>query len=101
MTTISLEHDAVIWTSGEAWENPASRALEIYMDRHAVANFDTATPETVKALISSIVKDGRPQYFIIDSPATAQIADRAAAFGRVQQLGEILGYEMERLDAMR
>ena len=101
MTTISLEHDAVIWTSGEVWENPASRALEIYMNRHAVANFDTAIPETVNALIASIAKDGRPQYFIIDGPAMAQIANRAAAFGRVQQLGEILGYETERLDAVR
>lgn len=100
-TTIEIEPDAVVWTGGETWQNPIARALEIYLDRHAVAEFDTARADTADALLASIAKDGRPQYFLIQTPGMDAIAKRAAAFGRVQMVGKIFGVETDRLEASR
>ena len=97
-TTISLEPNAVVWTSGKIWQNPIAGSLEIFFDRHAVADFDTAPPETVDALIAAIIKDKRPQYFVIQNPAMEAISERAAAFGRIQPVGEIFGVKANRLE---
>jgi len=100
-TTISHEPNAVIWTGGESWQNPTARALEIYLDRHAVAEFDTAPAETVDALLASIAKDGHPQYFVIQNPGMDAIAKRAAALGRVEDVGQIFGVKIYRLEPAR
>jgi hypothetical protein len=100
-TTVALEANALVWTAGETWQNPIARALEIYLDRHAVAEFDTAPVETVDALLASIAKDGRPQYFVVQNPAMDAIAKRAAAFGKVDEAGKIFGVPTYRLQAAR
>ena len=99
-TTISLEPNALVWTSGVKWRNLVARALEIYWNRHAIVNFDTASAKTVDALIASIAKDGRPQYFVIDSAAMREIVHRASAFGRVQSAGKLFGVTADRLGAV-
>ena len=80
------------------WENPIAGSLEIFFDRHAVADLDTAPAETVDALIAAIIKDKRPQYFVIQNPAMEAISKRATAFGRIQPVGEIFGVKANRLE---
>lgn len=92
-TTVSLEPDAVIWTSGESWRNPVARLLEMRLDRHAAAGFDAAPVAVATKLMESVAGDRRPQYFLAQNVAMMQLASRASAFGTLQLAGKVFGVD--------
>jgi hypothetical protein len=66
-------------------------------DRYAARGLADASPLIQDRVIEAIMKDGRPQLFLNDSPWMQRLIDRAGRFGVMQPAGKAFGYDVYRL----
>lgn len=91
IVTFPIDPRAVVWTEF------TGSVFPIAVDRYAASGLAGSAPNVQDRLMAAIMKDGRTQYIVLDSPDAEAVLLRARKLGKVEPAGEAFGRRVFRL----